>query len=67
MLKDQLNDEFEIKNLGNAKNILAMEICRERKARILHLSQNKYIAKVLKCFCRRTASQLHSVGLSLQS
>lgn len=51
MLKDQLNGEFEMKDLGNGKKILGMEICRDRKAGISYLSQKKYIEKVLKCLC----------------
>ena len=46
-LKAQLSDEFEMKVLGGTKNILVMEIHRDRKARKLFLSQKKYIEKVL--------------------
>jgi hypothetical protein len=46
-LKDQLKADFEMKDLGAAKKILGMEIVRDRKSRILHLSQKSYIEKVL--------------------
>ncbi|KAK3003348.1 hypothetical protein RJ639_019865 [Escallonia herrerae] len=49
-LKEQLKREFEMKDLGAAKRILDMEIQRDRPAGILHLSQKKYIERVLQCF-----------------
>ena len=42
-LKFQLNQEFEMKDLGAAKKILGMEIQRDRKAGKLFLSQKKYL------------------------
>jgi hypothetical protein len=50
-LKSFLHKEFEMKDLGAAKKILGMEICRDREARKLWLSQKNYIKKVLeKCY-----------------
>jgi hypothetical protein len=49
-VKDQLNTEFEMKDLGKARKILGMEISRDRKAGTLTLSQRSYIEKVLKRF-----------------
>ncbi|KAE9603853.1 putative RNA-directed DNA polymerase [Lupinus albus] len=49
-LKTQLNNEFEMKELGAAKKILGMEIHRDRQADKLFLSQQKYIEKVLERF-----------------
>ena len=49
-LKAQLNNEFEIEDLGVAKKILGMEILRDRVARRLSLSQKGYIEKVLHRF-----------------
>ena len=46
-LKSLLHKEFEMKNLGAAKNIMGMEIRRDRKARKLWLSQKNYISRVL--------------------
>ncbi|KAG8500580.1 hypothetical protein CXB51_002706 [Gossypium anomalum] len=46
-VKAQLSEEFEMKDLGPAKNILGMEILRDRKASKLYLSQKGYIEKVL--------------------
>ena len=37
-VKAQLNNEFEMKDLGAAKKILGMEILRDRVARRLSLS-----------------------------
>jgi hypothetical protein len=48
-LKTQLKNEFEIKDLGEAKKILGMEITRERAKGIVCLTQKQYL-KVVKCF-----------------
>jgi len=39
-----------MKDLGIAKKILGMEICRDIQVEKLCLSQKKYIGKVLECF-----------------
>ena len=49
-LKSLLHKEFEMKDLGAAKKILGMEICRDREARKLWLSQKNCIKKVLEKF-----------------
>ena len=49
-LKQQLNSAFSMKDLGEAKYILGMRIKRDRQQYTLHLSQEKYIEKVLDRF-----------------
>jgi hypothetical protein len=49
-LKAQVSSEFDMKDLGAAKKILGIEIVRDRKSRLLYLSQKNYIEKVLRCF-----------------
>jgi hypothetical protein len=49
-LKVLLSREFDMKDLGAAKKILGMEICRDRDAKILWLSQGGYVKKVLERF-----------------
>ena len=49
-LKMELSKTFEMKNLGNAKRILGMEILRDRKADKLWLSQERYIERMLERF-----------------
>ncbi|KAL4272870.1 hypothetical protein GQ457_13G029760 [Hibiscus cannabinus] len=49
-LKAQLNQEFEMKDLGEAKKILGMEISRDRRRGKLCLTQKQYLKKVLQCF-----------------
>ncbi|KAH9659867.1 hypothetical protein KPL70_024018 [Citrus sinensis] len=49
-LKNLLKAEFEMKDIGNAKRILGMDIIRDRSAGTLFLSQEKYIKKVLERF-----------------
>jgi len=49
-LKTQLNQEFEMKDLGKAKKILGMEICRDRARGKVSLSQKQYLKKVLQQF-----------------
>lgn len=45
-----LKSEFDMKDLGQARRILGMEICRDRGKGILTLSQKSYIAIVLQRF-----------------
>ncbi|KAJ0494593.1 putative RNA-directed DNA polymerase [Helianthus annuus] len=54
-LKKQMSEEFEMKDLGPAKQILGMSIIRDRKNGSLKLSQEKYIGKVLEKFSLKDA------------
>ena len=63
-LKALLNGEFEMKDLGEARKILGMEIVRDRKAGTLYLSQKRYIEKVLERFGMKDAK---AVGTPLAS
>lgn len=47
VLKRKLSTEFETKDLSATKKILGMEILHDRIAEVLHLSQKKYIKKLL--------------------
>jgi len=49
-LKERLNDGFEMKDLGNAKRILGMDIMRDRNKGELFLSQQGYLRKVVERF-----------------
>ncbi|XP_059650617.1 cysteine-rich receptor-like protein kinase 42 [Cornus florida] len=49
-LKIQLSTEFEMKDLGEAKKILGMEIKRDRMKDTVCLSQKQYLKKVLHQF-----------------
>ena len=49
-LKQELSKSFAMKDLGPARQILGMQIVRDRKAKKLVLSQEKYIQKVLRRF-----------------
>ncbi|GKD01224.1 retrovirus-related pol polyprotein from transposon TNT 1-94 [Tanacetum coccineum] len=49
-LKTRLKSEFEMKDLGEAKMILGMEIVRDRKLRKLCLTRKQYLRRVLKRF-----------------
>ncbi|WJX42094.1 hypothetical protein P8452_29365 [Trifolium repens] len=49
-LKVKLNGEFEMKDLGNAKKILGMDIVRDRSKGVLFLSQHDYLKKVVERF-----------------
>ena len=49
-LKTLLNSEFEMKDLGEAKKILGMEITRDRAASTVCLSQTQYLKRVLQRF-----------------
>ncbi|GKB47171.1 retrovirus-related pol polyprotein from transposon TNT 1-94, partial [Tanacetum coccineum] len=49
-IKRHLSQEFEMKDLGPAKQILGMSIIRDKTKGTLRLSQEKYIGKVLEKF-----------------
>ena len=49
-LKLQLNKEFEMKDLGEAKKILGIEIQRDRLKGTVCLSQKAYLQKILRRF-----------------
>ncbi|KAH9779242.1 hypothetical protein KPL71_007654 [Citrus sinensis] len=46
-LKNLLNGEFKMKDLGSVKRILGIDIVRDRAAGTLFLSQSRYISKVV--------------------
>nr|GEZ18785.1 zinc finger, CCHC-type [Tanacetum cinerariifolium] len=48
--KSLLKREFDMKDLGEAKKILGMEILRDRSRKILRVSQSGYIFKILNNF-----------------
>jgi inosine/xanthosine triphosphate pyrophosphatase family protein len=45
-----LSQSFEMKDLGEAPYVIAIKIQRDRKHKILKLSQKAYIEKVLERF-----------------
>lgn len=49
-IKGELNTRFEMKDLGEAKVCIGLEIRRDRKEKTLSLTQSKYAASVLKRF-----------------
>lgn len=49
-LKNLLKGDFKIKNLGNAKRILDIDIYRDRVVGTLFLSQDRYVDKFLNMF-----------------
>lgn len=49
-LKKDLSKSFAMKDLGPAKQILGMRITRDRSKRLLWLSQERYLEKVLERF-----------------
>nr|KYP32301.1 Retrovirus-related Pol polyprotein from transposon TNT 1-94 [Cajanus cajan] len=63
-LKDQLSRRFDMKDLGEARQILGMKITRDRNTGKLWLSQSEYIEKVL---CRFKMEAAKPVGVPLGS
>ena len=49
-VKEYLNGQFSMKELGEAAYILGIKIYRDRPNRLLALSQSTYIDKILKRF-----------------
>nr|GEU79183.1 retrovirus-related Pol polyprotein from transposon TNT 1-94 [Tanacetum cinerariifolium] len=48
--KSLLKREFDMKDLGEAKKILGMEIVKNRSRKILRVSQSGYVSKILNNF-----------------
>ncbi|GKA57424.1 retrovirus-related pol polyprotein from transposon TNT 1-94 [Tanacetum coccineum] len=48
--KSLLKKEFDMKELGEAKKIIGMEIVRDRSRKILSVSQSGYVSKILNNF-----------------
>ena len=61
-LKDQLSRKFDMKDLGEARQILGMKITRDKGTSKLWLSQSDYIEKVL---CRFKMENAKPVGMPL--
>ncbi|KAM2380536.1 hypothetical protein EV1_040838 [Malus domestica] len=59
-LKEELSKSFDMKDLGPAKQILGMEIIRDRKSKKLWLSQEKYVERVLERFNMKAAKSVSS-------
>jgi inosine/xanthosine triphosphate pyrophosphatase family protein len=54
--KQFLSQNFEMKNLDETSYVIGIEIHKDRKQRILKLSQNAYIEKVLERFRLKNCS-----------
>ncbi|GFS33516.1 hypothetical protein Acr_00g0028940 [Actinidia rufa] len=63
-LKSQLSQEFEIKDLGEAKIILGMEIKRDKVKGIVWLTQTQYLKKVLQKFGMDSSTKLVCMPLA---
>uniref|UniRef100_A0A3Q7H8M3 CCHC-type domain-containing protein n=1 Tax=Solanum lycopersicum TaxID=4081 RepID=A0A3Q7H8M3_SOLLC len=50
--KNQLRKEFEMKDLGEAKKILGVEIKRDRHSKKLYLSQKEYLKRLNENICQ---------------
>ena len=57
-LKDRLFKSFDMKDLGPAKQMFGMRITRDRKAKKLWLSQEKYVERVLERFNMKDAKSV---------
>jgi hypothetical protein len=49
-VKDQLRKEFEMKDLGELKYFLGIQVKRDRKLQQIHIDQSTYIKAILKRF-----------------
>jgi len=49
-MKDMLNERFQMKDLGETRGCLGLDITRHRKKRKLHLSQQSYMKAVRERF-----------------
>ena len=46
-LKAQLNEEYEMKDLGELKYFLGIQVRRDKERKIIHISQPEYIRTIL--------------------
>jgi Reverse transcriptase (RNA-dependent DNA polymerase) len=58
MLKKEMSKSFDMKDMGQARQILGMQIIRDRKTKRLWLSQEKYIERVLERFNMQGAKKV---------
>ena len=58
-LKEKLDESFDMKDLALAKQILGMEITRDRKNRRLWLSQERYVERILERFNMKEAKPVN--------
>ena len=56
-VKSWLGKCFSMKDLGEASYILGIRIVRVRSKRLIGLSQNNYLDKVLKRFCMQNSKK----------
>lgn len=59
-LKKQLSKSFAMKDLGPAKKILGIRICRDRVNKKLYISHEQYIEKVIERFNMSKAKAVSS-------
>ena len=59
-LKKALSKSFAMKDLGSAKKILGMKITRDRSKKLLWLSQESYVEKLLKRFNMHKAKPVNT-------
>ena len=57
-LKQKLSDKFDMKDLGQAKKILGMEIRRDRSEGKLWMGQESYLRKVLELYKMDNANKV---------
>ena len=60
-LKGELSKSFDMKDLGQAQQILGMKIVRDRKSKKIWLSQEKYVERVLEKFNMRYAKPVSTL------
>src|ERR1700759_834559 len=63
-LKESLHSEYEMKDLGEAKFVLGIEIERDRANRVIYLNQQQYVENVLERFnmsdCKPVATPMEA-------
>ena len=56
-VKEWLANQFQMKDLGEASYVLGIKIIRDRKKKLLALSQASYIDKVLSRYSMQNTKQ----------
>ncbi|KAL4018616.1 hypothetical protein IC575_022220 [Cucumis melo] len=64
-LKKQLSNEFEMKDLGELKRILGMDVKRDKEKGLLTISQESYVIKLLEKYNMSVARRFNTFSISL--
>ena len=66
-IKGWLSSNFEMKDMGEAAHILGVKISRNRSTKLLSLSQEPYIKKILERFQMQACKPIETLIMDIQA